>query len=311
MKKRITPFSGKRILVTGARGYVGANVAMHLHQAGHTVVTLDRRTGCDASTDLAGIRVPDLAKLLEAAHPDAVVHCAGAPTGPASRLVTDNVLATSNLVQAMLTLPWQARLVHLGCAAEYGPGRPGESVSESRTPSPVTAHGISKLAATQLVTAADLNAVVLRLFSPAGAGTPVTTELGHHHAGLLKAAATGTTHYEIPAGRHLDVVDIRDVARAVELAATRSAARGIINIGSSQGHPLRDLLTTLAHHAGIQVTVREGNACTASPAPPLANISAARDRLGWRPRCAITSTLSEIAATATANRQTSRAGGIQ
>ncbi|MFD9248289.1 NAD-dependent epimerase/dehydratase family protein, partial [Streptomyces sp. NPDC059556] len=71
-----------------------------------------------------------------------------------------------------------ARLVQVGCASEYGPSQPGSSTAEDAVPRPGGPYGVSKLAATELVLGSGLDAVVLRVFSPVGPGTPAGSPLG-------------------------------------------------------------------------------------------------------------------------------------
>nr|WP_322975329.1 NAD-dependent epimerase/dehydratase family protein [Actinacidiphila bryophytorum] len=65
-----------------------------------------------------------------------------------------------------------ARLVQLGSAAEYGPGVPGTALAESAAARPAGVYGATKLAGTLAVAGSGLDAVVLRVFNPVGAGAP-------------------------------------------------------------------------------------------------------------------------------------------
>ncbi len=87
--------------------------------------------GADVAVDLAADRPYLLAGALAKAAPDAVVNCAGATGGDAVTLAEVNARGPAALCAALREAAPGARLVHLGSAAEYGPGTPGLRVTES------------------------------------------------------------------------------------------------------------------------------------------------------------------------------------
>ncbi|MCZ0974887.1 NAD-dependent epimerase/dehydratase family protein [Streptomyces albulus] len=90
-----------------------------------------------------------------------------------------------------------ARLVHLGCASEYGPSQPGSSTAEDAVPRPGGPYGVSKLAATELVLGSGLDAVVLRVFSPVGPGTPAGSPLGRLAEAMRRAMQSGDNELKL------------------------------------------------------------------------------------------------------------------
>ena len=68
---------------------------------------------------------------LRAAKPAVVVNCTGAVTGSTADLVRLNVTTTARVVEALARSDLRTRLIHIGSAAEYGPGPAGEPVTES------------------------------------------------------------------------------------------------------------------------------------------------------------------------------------
>src|SRR3989442_10595861 len=123
---------GKRVLLIGASGFLGTQVAAALVGDPRTaeVVRVGRRYGGipDGSAgSAAGIRhdlVRDgedaLVQVLRTVRPDAVVNAAGRLAGSDAELVEANVLSTARLLGAVRTAAPDARLVLLGSAAEYG-----------------------------------------------------------------------------------------------------------------------------------------------------------------------------------------------
>ncbi|RSS73372.1 NAD(P)-dependent oxidoreductase [Streptomyces sp. WAC06614] len=285
-----------RILVLGRTGYLGAHVVRRL-RALPEVRVLDggRSPGAEFGIDLAADRPERLAKTLAAAAPDAVVNCAGATGTDPVTLAEVNARGPAVLCAALREAAPAARLVHLGSAAEYGPGEPGVRVGESAATRPAAPYGATKLAGTVAVTASGLDAVVLRVGNPVGPGAPATGLPGRI-AALLRAAGPDPEAVlrlgDLSAYR--DFVDVRDVARAAELALTSPAPLPpVLNIGSGEAVPVRDLVHGLARRAGFRGRIEEnttagaGSARSAAVSWQCSDITAADRCLGWRPECSL------------------------
>ncbi|MFF2134152.1 NAD-dependent epimerase/dehydratase family protein, partial [Streptomyces olivochromogenes] len=156
-----------RILVLGFTGYLGGHVVEHLRALpGARVFGGGRSPGAELDIDLATARTDGLAKTLASAAPDAVINCAGSTDGDAVTLAEINSRGPAVLCAALREAAPSARLVHLGSAAEYGPGIPDTRVTEASATRPVTPYGATKLAGTVTVTASGLDGVVLRVGNP-------------------------------------------------------------------------------------------------------------------------------------------------
>jgi nucleoside-diphosphate-sugar epimerase len=241
-----------RVLLLGASGYLGRFVADRLLADPAVQLTaLGRDDDADVRFDLATGSPGALTRFLDAVHPGVVVNCAGATRGGARELTRQNTVSTATVCESLRRSTCDARLVHIGCAAEYGPSQTGSSTGEAAAPRPGGPYGVSKLAATELVLASGLDAVVLRVFSPAGPSTPAGSPLGRLADGMRRAMQQGETELRL-AGLSVqrDFVDVRDVARAVH-AASLSAAQGVINIGTGRAVRLRDAASVLARVAGF------------------------------------------------------------
>jgi nucleoside-diphosphate-sugar epimerase len=269
-----------RTLVIGAGGYLGGPIAGRLAAVpGMSVATPGR-----ARLDLAAAPA-EIAGLLREIAPDAIVNASGRTSGTDADLVAGNVLTTGNLVAAIRLAVPDARLVHLGSAAEYGPGITGQPVRESDPADPIGVYGTAKLTATHLVLAGRLDAAVLRVFNPIGPGAPAGTLPGRLAAELRRGANPIHTG---PLDAVRDFVDVSDVAAAV-LAAVVTPGRlpAVINIGSGRPVVLRELAAGLFEAARSAVPLIEDAAGSArSHAVPwqCADITVAREALGWSPR---------------------------
>lgn len=287
------------ILLLGAGGFVGRHVSEALRRTpGLEVVESVREAGERArrphglGIDLVAADIRAVRRMVAGVNPTVIVNCAGRTTGPTTQLVEANVLIVSKLLDALGLAGDQVRVVHIGSAAEYGRGPVGEPVTEKAAARPVSPYGVSKLAATRLVTLArdrgQIDGVVLRLFNPIGPGMAadtlpgsVTDKLAGAMAGGLAAIETG------PLGAVRDFVDVRDVGRAVAAACiARELPEPIVNIGSGTGHAARDLVQELARCFGYEGRISEGSEGSARSdrvAWQVADITVARNTLGWEP----------------------------
>lgn len=247
-----------RVLLIGANGYLGRYVADRLLADPAVQLTaLGRGDDADVRFDLATGSPGALTRFLDAVHPGVVINCAGATRGGARELTRHNTVAVATICESLRRSGCGARLVQLGCSAEYGPSQPGSSTAEDAVPRPGGPYGVSKLAATELVLGSGLDAVVLRVFSPVGPGTPAGSPLGRLAEAMRRAMQSGDGELKLSGlGVQRDFVDVRDVARAVH-AASLSAAQGVVNIGTGRAVRLRDAAAVLARVAGYGGSLNE------------------------------------------------------
>jgi NDP-hexose 4-ketoreductase len=294
-----------RLLVIGASGFLGRRVWRQATAAGAAVVTAGRAGLPDAPAhrhlDLAAGEPAGIAEVIASVAPDVIANCAGATTGGPEVLAPVNVTGTYALVRAMLMAGTRARLVHLGSAAEYGLAEPGVPVDESAPPRPAAVYGATKLAGTRLVElarASGLDAVVLRVFNPVGAGAPASSLPGRLAAELRRALADGADVRLGSLDAVRDFVDARDVAAAVLAAASALALpHAVINIGSGVGAPVRTLVKELVAISGYVGTVHEdapGSDRSPDKSWQQADIARAGLDLGWRPRHDLAASLADL-----------------
>jgi nucleoside-diphosphate-sugar epimerase len=177
-----------RILITGARGFIGAALVRALAQNGETVTASDL---AGDATDAADFRACDITnahevdELFDRDRFDTIVHC-GAISGP--MVIADrpldiwriNVLGTAHLLEAVRRqgIGW---FVLCSSCSVYG-AMSGATIDEDSPPDPASFYGASKLAAEQAmigyVREHGIAAVALRLAWVYGPGrrTPTTLE---------------------------------------------------------------------------------------------------------------------------------------
>jgi len=156
-----------RLLITGASGLLGLNLALAASTS-HEVIGASRRalkaTPFQAvQTDLT--KSGAAGRLVEACHPEAVIHCAAAADVDYCERHPDearriNVDAAERLAKECAG--GGIRLVHLSTDAVFD-GRKEEPYTESDTPRPQGVYAQSKLAGEQAVLQANPDAVVARV----------------------------------------------------------------------------------------------------------------------------------------------------
>ncbi|AXI77982.1 NAD-dependent epimerase/dehydratase family protein [Peterkaempfera bronchialis] len=287
-----------RILLLGATGYLGAHTARRLRALpGAQLVTGGRAAGAGLRIDLATADPADLGAALRRLRPDTVVNCAGAVGGGAVRLTGLNARGPAVLCAALREAAPHARLVHLGSAAEYGACPRGTSLDESAAVRPVGLYGATKLAGTLAVADSPLDAVVLRVFNPVGPGAPADSLPGRLVDELRRVGSHGVVRVG-DLSAHRDFVDVRDIARAVALAAVHpTALPRVLNIAGGAARPVREVATGLAAVAGFRGRIDEGGAGSERSAAvswQQADIGAAARALGWRPGIPLADSLADL-----------------
>lgn len=169
-----------RILVTGASGLLGANVALEAVSAGHTVFGVGNRSPLNTERNpsftglTANLLNPgELYRMLEQTQPDWVINCAALAN--LEDCEKDPVLARriNSEFPGMLAEECRksgARLLHVSTDAIFD-GQKGY-YTEADEPNPLNVYAQSKLDGERAVTDADSNALIARVnlfgFSPSG-----------------------------------------------------------------------------------------------------------------------------------------------
>jgi nucleoside-diphosphate-sugar epimerase len=285
----------ERALVTGGTGFLGPQLARELVAHGFEVTAVGRSSG--DVTDPQGMH-----KLVAAARPTHVFHLAGIRDGELDELLRINAWGTVKVLEAVAAEAPAARVLVVGSAAEYGETT-HEPVAEDHPLQPVTDYGVAKtaqeLAAAALGARHGLDVTRVRLFNVVGPGEP-TSFVASAIAGRIAAIQAGTAAPPLRTGdltTRRDFVDVRDVARALSLAATRGDAGAVYNVCSGTATPIRRLVEELLAASGLDVAV------DSSPEPAVLNVrghagSAERLRAatGWGPEWSLRDSLVDVLA---------------
>jgi len=276
------------VVVTGAAGYIGGQIALLLSDTGHRVIGIDRRP-CPAhlkdvfynfvQADFDSDRAKT--KLIQV-QPNAIIHCAGTSlVGPSVKYPSDyynnNVIKTIRLLDLVVNALPKTRFIFSSSASVYG--KPIlDTCSEVDPCEPMSPYGESKRMVEQVLAsyhhAYRLDYVAFRYFNACGAD-----HLGRHGqepgathviARILESTRDHTqfslygSDYETPDGTCIrDYVHVEDIAYAHVCALDAAVPSGIYNLGSDTGTSVKEILNLAATIAGsvpvIPESRREGD----------------------------------------------------
>jgi nucleoside-diphosphate-sugar epimerase len=279
----------KRVLVTGASGFIGRHSLPHLTARGfevHAVAHRGLRPECPGTVWHLGDLLDDtsIRELLAEIVPTHLLHFAWYAEPGKYQQSEDNLhwcQAGIDLVRAFAASGGR-RAVFAGTCFEYDFAY--GYCSEVLTPCvPSTRYGASKLALAQLVTRfppAGISTAWGRIFHLYGPCEYPSRLVPSVILSLLKGEPARCSH-----GRQIrDFLHVDDVAAAFA-AILDSEAEGIVNIGSGEPVALRTVASAIAEALDAKDRIDFG-AFPSSLNDPLIlipNVSRLRDELGWTP----------------------------
>lgn len=304
-----------RVVVTGAAGFIGSHVTDALLARGDGVVGVDSFAAnydrslkegnlASASSHAAfelieeDLAESDLERLL--AGSDALVHLAALTDARAGHELTAeyeriNVDLPRRLIESAASCG-VGSIVLASSSAVYGGARSdGTPSSETDPYRPIGLYGESKVwmeeSAARAVERMPAPVVSLRLFTVYG-----SRQRPDMLCARAIAAATGGPPLQLlgDGSQRRAWVHVSDVAAAVLSTIDSNLAPGsVINIGSDETNAVSDLIREISRLADSEVEVEQLPAHPADPAATIADISLARDMLGWTPRVSLTEGLGE------------------
>ncbi|MEV0231182.1 NAD-dependent epimerase/dehydratase family protein [Nonomuraea sp. NPDC050786] len=295
---------GKRIVVTGAAGFIGSHITRTLLDAGHQVVGIDHCQGHPAEiternlqpnmdSELFSLIRGDLADIslepqLEGA--DTVFHVAARPGVRSSWGAEFSSYATSNIVATHLLMEAAARsgvrrVVVSSSSSVYG-GAPDGAVTEEDLPTPLSPYGVTKLAAEQLAlaharcTPSGPTVVALRYFTVYGPRQRGDMLISR----LIESALSGKPFTVLGDGKQRrDLTFVADIVRANLLAMEADAEAEVLNIGTGVTTSVLEVADLVGDIVGRPVSLNFAQAQVGEARETHADVSHAKDLIGYQP----------------------------
>ena len=287
-----------RVLVTGARGFVGRYLVEHLETAGALVTGWSRE-----QVDLLDRRA--VSRALSELRPNAVYHCAGAAhVGQSFSNIAEtfaaNVLGTHHLLDGLRVAGVSARVLITGSSLVYR--QSDRALKEDDPAGPATPYAVSKLAQEMLGRRAiredGQHVLLTRPFNHIGPRQE-PTYAAPAFAQQIALIEKGRIPPEIVVGNldaSRDLHDVRDTVRAYAAVLERGEAGRIYNVCAGQAFRIGDVLDRLVamSRARVAITVDPGRYRPSDNLMLLGDRTRIERELGWTPQIPLDKTLGDL-----------------
>lgn len=248
-----------RVLVTGAAGFIGTRLCRELTERGAVVVAVvhDDRSPNLRHDEVHVVDLTDreaIRAVVRGASADYVVHLAalkrrGVGLAGFRPSYETNLLGTLDIVEAVIDGGGCRRFVYLSSAEEYG--RAAVPFQATARESPLTAYGLSKLAATQLLQAVATKCgfpiAILRATVVYGPGQPP----GMFVPSLARSLVAGDRFAMTAGEQKRDLVYVDDVVDGVLRAlVTTTRHDGVLHLSAGTPVTIREIAMRAAQIVG-------------------------------------------------------------
>ena len=303
-----------RLLITGGAGFVGSHCLKRLQAQGHDCVVFDnlstgrREFARNAPLIVGDLRSEsDLERLFASGRFDAVLHFAGLSSVaesvafPAMYFDT-NVRGTELLLRAMERAKIRTLVFSSSCAVYGAPA--DQPIAETAALAPINPYGETKLVCERMIekwaVEQEGRSVRLRYFNAAGADPEL--DIGEDHereSRLIPLALDALTGRRPPLQLYVngyptpDGTAVRDFVHICDLADAHAAALDYLldggastalNLGTTTGYSVREVLTEIENVAGCPVPVRISEPRQGDPPMLVGDSASAKSILGWQPQ---------------------------
>lgn len=293
-------FRKRRVLITGATGFIGSNVVAAGLALGVEIHALSAE-GAIPGVKSWPVRVEDrraVSEVVSSIRPEAVLHLAAAGTTYGSSSITElltvNVAGLDSLLAAIAEVG-ACPVVIAGSGFEYAPQE--RAIAETDKIGPVTAYGVSKAAATLTAQmyAGLMPITLLRIFSVFGVGEREPHLLPY----IVGCTKQGLSADLTPGGQVRDYVYAGDVAECFWRTLASPPADGrlrVLNVGSGRTMTLREFVELAARElseSGLTPSIAFGARPHRSDELMfyVPRVERLHDILGWLPSSNITANL--------------------
>ena len=262
----------RKVLVTGANGFVARHMVPALKERGFEVAGVDVGVDCAWGVDRyhsCDLSVADgIRDILAAERPDVIVHLAAVSSvGRSWKMPAGTFLNNTgiflNIMEAVRELKLSPRILSVGSSEEYGNVPEKElPIREDRRLAPVSPYAVARVAQEQLsrlyAEGFGLDVVMTRSFNQIGPGQRTDFVVPSFVVQLMAGRRERKRVVGVKAGDLTivrDFLDVRDAVAAYLLLIEKGAAGEVYNICSGVGRALNEVLDAAARVVGVEVSV--------------------------------------------------------
>ncbi|HEX3000926.1 MAG TPA: NAD-dependent epimerase/dehydratase family protein [Methanoregula sp.] len=299
-----------KVLVTGAAGFTGMQMMEYLtlQEGVNPVGLIHRQTpgmksgrGCFEIADL--LLRDDLERVIRHIAPEAVIHLAGLTHGSADALFAANVTGTRNLIDAVVAVNPDCRILVISSSAVYGYA--GElPISETTPPNPVSEYGTSKAEQEKISSDFIRNGAAIAIVRPFNLTGPGQTNsfvcgrIVNQIVEIERGEREFLDLWETASSR--DLIDVRDAVRGywalVSHADFSSDCSGkVFNLGSGRAYQISVIIDLIESMTGKHYLLH------LPEAPPVITIPTQQSDnsritalTGWKPVIPLRDTLRDM-----------------
>jgi len=251
----------KTVLVVGATGALGRVVVNRLvKEKRRHIVSTSRNVQNENYVEL-DVRNPDqIYNVLKDTKPDLLINLAATFTNEFENAYAVNVNAARYLLDSVLELNLQTRILLVGSAAEYGIVRPEENpIQEDHPLNPVSIYGLTKAWQTQLASlyaSRGANVVVARIFNLDGLGLSEQLFIGRLQKQIDEILAGRKGLIELgPLTAVRDYISLPDATDQLLCIAEYGLSGGVYHVASGNCITMREILKCYLEAYALDVSI--------------------------------------------------------
>ena len=298
----------KKILITGANGFVGQHAVQEFTSHGYEVFE-GFGPGFEPTHDhqipFNLLHSEVIHFIIQQINPDACLHLAGQAHIPFCEndpvTATDlNVTGTVRLLEGFRRNNPEADIVCVTSAEVYGHAAMDHVVYETDPLTPTTLYGITKQAADE-ASLAFANQLGLRVrtarpWNHIGPGQHprfVAAAFAKQFAAFVKGAPAEMKTGNLESQR--DFTDVRDIVRGYRLILENGTPGEAYNLASSNRRPIQDLIDGFSAVSGINPSLETDPALfRPTDYTPLLSTEKIKEQCGWSPEIDLETSLKDI-----------------
>ena len=301
-----------KVLITGASGFTG-NQQINLLSAQEdiSIVGVAREHGARFSHLNQVSWVPGdilnkyaIAKTVSLVNPGAIIHLAGANHGSLLDLLTTNVIGTHNILDAVLKVNPDCRILVISSSAVYGYAG-DNAIAEDQPLKPLSEYGLSKATQDNLCKmyhkTRNCQVAIARPFNLIGPNQPASFVCGKIVQQVIEiehGKRSSLDLMEIQSCR--DFIDVRDVVSAYWALISHKKFRedcagNAFNIGSGKSYPISTVIELIQEITGKEYPLHLPASSPSIAVPSQKSDNSRIHRItGWMPRISLKESLSDM-----------------